>query len=73
MGLAKNLKNQLLPICEFCVHGTTLEPYTARFVCASDMVDGALDFPGDVLFQHRKLGSIHLAIGLQFNEKVCKF
>ena len=70
MGLAENLKNQLFSICEFCVRDTTLEAYIVCFVCASDMVDGALDFLGVPHFHNGKRGSIRFAIVPHLNKKV---
>ena len=44
-----------------------------RFVCASDMVDGALDFLGVQHFHNGKLGSIRYAIVSHLNKKVSRF
>ena len=46
MGLAKNLRNQLFPFCEFCVHDATLEPHIACFVTFVCAIDGVLDSLG---------------------------
>ena len=49
-----------------------MQAYLARSVCASDMVDGALDFLDVPLFQTRKVRSIRFAIVSHFNKKVAK-
>ena len=51
----------------------TLDAYIVRFVCASDMVDGALDFLGVQHFHNGKLGSIRYAIVSHLNKKVSRF